>query len=1314
MRQKLSIVVGWPSLWPFVLLALLAACPAWGQAGEPVTVRNGGFEQGGQGWGVKGQGGVVDDTAHTGRRSLRLDRGHALQRPTADQLSPIEPGHDYRLSIWIRTEDVSEHGATLMAVCRSAGEGNGTKWLGGWLEGSAPRFVHDNGASPAIIATGGTHDWKQFETFIPASQLHDKTRYLSIYLRHDAHKKDTTGTAWFDDLTIEKLPKGTAPETAGPMLRNGGFEQGRAGWGGPGGELVSDTATEGTHSMRVEQKFVFQQKIPVEGGKHYRISMKIKSDGASENAGYVQMSFRGPRVNPGWRGPVKMDLHHPENALFITGGTHDWKTFEAVIKAPNRAKQMLLYLRKSGGDGAVYYDDVSIEPTDDPVTEPAELREKGMAPPEPLLSDTDFARPELVNTGFEQGAKGWLFKGAVALARDTAAQGEASLKLYNGHAVQGLRVQPKQNYRVTVWTRAEAAAGDTVSVRLRYRGPRRPRDRFEGPVPVTSDRRKRPGAIAAGGTHDWRERSVVVRVPDDANQMLVYLSKSVDDGTAWLDGLRIEPTDEPALTRERYRAQRIEALLRPGASPEAARTARGKALAAAKEPTPETLTLADNGEANYTIHVGSADDPVELYAAEELAKYLGEISGASFAPVAHDASPSSGPLLVVGRQNELTDQLCPDIDYTALGEDGFVIRTAGPHVVIAGNTPRGTLYGVYWLLDRKLGVRWLSPAYTHVPRRDTLTLDAPDMRQAPRFTYREIFSRDTDAPWYRQHNLLNGRSHHRENLPAPDGIDTWSDYWPTGGHNFHRIVSRKKYGKEHPDWFTGGQLAMMNENVRRIAAERLTKIIDKRKDHAYGFSQQDRGWAADAESKAFAKQHGDTLAAPLIDMVSDIGARVREQVPEARIATLAYHWSFPAPTGLDVPPYVLITVAPIEANFAYPHQHAKNAPIGDHIAQWADIAEHIVVWDYITNFGGYIQPHPNLGAMSRSIQWLAEHEAIQGYFGQGAYGSTGVPFAPLRAWVAARLLWDPDQDHDALVDEFVEHYYGDAAPYIREYITLLHDAVRETDTPLTIRTQVTAPFLSFEVMHEADRLMERAAEAVRDQPGFQRRVRKTRLGVDYVILLRRAAFAHAAQQRDLDWQVNAEQRIERFQRDARRAGISKFGEGVGSLASLVQTMSINRRVAAPPKLANGLSDDAWLDFQDLDLRRYGHTSVVEDEKASDGVAIRMPGNVGVWGVQMRLDNLPPEGRWKLHVAVRIDAGEGAGDDTALQLGVYPPMANARRPSVADLADGEYRLLELPGGPYRHDPGESLWLAPPNSRAIAAMYVDRVIAVRTDE
>src|ERR1044071_10172273 len=110
-----------------------------------------------------------------------------------------------------------------------------------------------------------------------------------------------------------------------------------------------------------------------------------------------------------------------------------------------------------------------------------------------------------------------------------------------------------------------------------------------------------------------------------------------------------------------------------------------------------SLTLADNGQTKYTIVLPANPIPSERYAAEELQRYLERISGAKL-PILTDTGPLASREILLGDNAHLRT-LKQKIDFNKLGPDGFVLRTEGGKLVIAGGRPRGTLYGVYALLD---------------------------------------------------------------------------------------------------------------------------------------------------------------------------------------------------------------------------------------------------------------------------------------------------------------------------------------------------------------------------------------------------------------------------------------------------------------------------------------------------------------------------------------------------------------------------------------------------------------------------------------
>ncbi len=709
------------------------------------------------------------------------------------------------------------------------------------------------------------------------------------------------------------------------------------------------------------------------------------------------------------------------------------------------------------------------------------------------------------------------------------------------------------------------------------------------------------------------------------------------------------------------------------------------------------LVLASNGTAHYVIYYGAGESEIVEHAALELGQRLDEITGATFS-VTTDETVSQ-PKIVVGRNNPLTIAIADQIDFPAIEGDGFRILTHDSNLYIVGAIDRGTMYGVYHLLDIYFGVRWFSPEFEVTPTQSTLSIEEVNDLQNPRFSYREIFSGDTDDAYFRQHNRLNGNrgETHRQDLDYPTEIDTWSQDGPSGGHNFHDIIGSV--------YHSGGQIEAMNPAVRSQAASYfISKITDDGDAPWYGFAQEDRGWDADEDSQDFADAHGGALSAPIVDMVIDVTEQVRDTHPNAHLSTIAYQWSFKPPTGMTVPEYVMIETAPIEANFGYPYSDTvKNGATNEAFIGWNDIASTLGVWDYNANFQNYLQPLPNLYPMFSNIQYFAGMESFQSYFGEGAYNTSGAEFAELRAWVAARLLWNPNQDYHALIDEFCDGYYGpEASPFIKQYIALLQQSLTDSGDRISSKQRITSDYLNLDFIRQADQLLA-SADAVATG-AYADHVHEVRLGVDMTILLREHMYAAEAQERGIPWTHDPDRRS-RFEQYINAAGITEYGEDA-TIDQLFTAIDIER--VNPPTPDFIVPGSEWIDFQDLDFSYCCGASMVEDTLASDHGVVQLDNEE--WAITLPLDVLPPENSWVLYAYVRVDVKPNASPDAeAFNMGVYP--GSWISPSVAEMQDGEYHLFQFPEMPVSYQTGRDVWFsADPDN--VDNMYVDRIIAVNT--
>ena len=197
---------------------------------------------------------------------------------------------------------------------------------------------------------------------------------------------------------------------------------------------------------------------------------------------------------------------------------------------------------------------------------------------------------------------------------------------------------------------------------------------------------------------------------------------------------------------------------------------------------------------------------------------------------------------------------------------------------------------------------------------------------------------------------------------------------------------------------------------------------------------------------------------------------------------------------------MIVRLCSIECNFREPLDHPSNAAFANDIRSWSKLCQRLYIWDYTTDFAHYVQPHPNWFALDANLRFF-HGNGVRGVFEQGAYQSHGSEMSELRAWVLAQLLWNPQRDGRALIQEFLEGYYGaDAAPHLRRYLDLMHDASKGHN--LTCYSSTDAPFLRFKPLAEAERLWQQAEATAAKSPEFLERVRIGHLAVRYVWLSR--------------------------------------------------------------------------------------------------------------------------------------------------------------------------------------------------------------------
>ncbi|MGC9054421.1 MAG: alpha-glucuronidase family glycosyl hydrolase, partial [Candidatus Hydrogenedens sp.] len=132
--------------------------------------------------------------------------------------------------------------------------------------------------------------------------------------------------------------------------------------------------------------------------------------------------------------------------------------------------------------------------------------------------------------------------------------------------------------------------------------------------------------------------------------------------------------------------------------------------------------IVKNGTPQCSIVIPENCIPSIRYASEELQRFIKEMSGAEL-PIITDSIPIQGKEIILGKSKRL-ENIDYKIDWENLGEEGYNLRVTKDNIIIAGGDPRGTLYGVYGVLDDHLGCRWFTSTVSRIPKMETIALPA--------------------------------------------------------------------------------------------------------------------------------------------------------------------------------------------------------------------------------------------------------------------------------------------------------------------------------------------------------------------------------------------------------------------------------------------------------------------------------------------------------------------------------------------------------------------------------------------------------------
>ncbi len=437
-------------------------------------------------------------------------------------------------------------------------------------------------------------------------------------------------------------------------------------------------------------------------------------------------------------------------------------------------------------------------------------------------------------------------------------------------------------------------------------------------------------------------------------------------------------------------------------------------------------------------------------AAELLCKKLAAVCGVT--PTLRTGAAAAGDICLGARS-------------AACGADELRVTVADGVLWLDGGK-RGIVYAVTALLEQ-LGYRFFAPDCQPVPAGPELTLPADfALCQTPVFEYRNSHWHGV-TPAFAPLLRLNACSQ------GPLAEELGGDIHYAGFvHTLGDLAEMEKIDGEYTD----RQPCLCDEKVFETVVKNLRKRLQEDPTAAIASVSQndshDWGRGCQCEKcRALDEAEGSDMGS-LLHFVNRVAETLAPEFPDVAFDTLAYRYTRRAPAKAKSRENVIVRLCSIECCFSHPIAECNETiipvddePFADTLRSWAAHSDRIYIWDYTTNFRNYNSLFPNFGVLRPNLKFFADNN-VKGVFEQGNNQDINGEFGELRAYLLAKLLWDPymsEETYSRHMDEFLAGYYGAGWQAIRRFIDRMQAAGSRShfgiyyEDPTTLFTDPTQP-----------------------------------------------------------------------------------------------------------------------------------------------------------------------------------------------------------------------------------------------------------------
>ncbi len=452
----------------------------------------------------------------------------------------------------------------------------------------------------------------------------------------------------------------------------------------------------------------------------------------------------------------------------------------------------------------------------------------------------------------------------------------------------------------------------------------------------------------------------------------------------------------------------------------------------------QSISFVTEGRSAFKIYIAD-----ETYRSNAVIfnSYLKKVSGVEL-DVINGLRGSITNGVIIGKQNQLGQ--ITGVNAPLLKNDAVLLKEVSNNIIITSNSSKGVMYAIYTFIEQILGCRYFYENGKYIPSKNNISIaKSYTFLETPVFSHRQYWYFGSFVPspeyltWHKLDNYKSDKSwgmfmvHNLDNFVPDDLLKIKPQFFAL--NNGVRV-------KDQLDFSNAELPAFLTQKVQKYFKENptATTIALNPKDNE-NYCQ------CDICQKTYAAE-GSKMGT-LLNLVNNVAINF----PDKFFVLQAFKSNRKPPKNILPRKNVKIVLSDIEVTRLHDIQTSSNKranPFIQDLKAWRTKTNNLLVWDYLTWYDNSFIPFPNFDNMASNAKFFAKN-GIDGIFWEGDGGLPSYQYR-LRAYIAAKLLWNPNIDIQVLIKQFCDFYYEEASDNMQSYLRKMNQA--KTSANIEIET----------------------------------------------------------------------------------------------------------------------------------------------------------------------------------------------------------------------------------------------------------------------